>query len=108
MGGIKGDGENPHSPSILVVWVGRRGRLPHSFTWPRVGFWLSEARKSQLAVSEQAAALGNRFSVMGIPDTAGHDGRTEKKMRVLGLALSALRLKGQEGREGGAGWSPHD
>ena len=52
-------------------------------------------------------ARDNRFSVSGIPDTAGHHGRAENKMGAPGAAQSVLEPKGGEGREReGAGWFP--
>ena len=74
---IKGAGENPHPARVLVFWVGRRRRKDCGTlsTGPLVGC---------LAVGcyRQGAVLGlwasevrdNRFSVSGIPDTAGHVG----------------------------------
>ena len=56
----------------------------------------------------QGALFGTRFSVSGIPDTAGHHRRAENKMGAPGVAQSAPEPKGGEGREGGgAGWFPH-
>ena len=63
------------------------------FTCPGVGVWLWEATESQLAVIGQGASLGNRFSVLGIPDMAGHHGRPENKVGALGMAWSALGMK---------------
>ena len=52
-------------------------------------------------------ARDNRFSVSGIPDTAGHHGRAENQVEAPGVALSSLGPKGRKGRErGGAGWFP--
>ena len=53
-----------------------------------------EATESKLSVSGQGAGLGNRFSILGIPDTTGHHGRAENKMGSLRVAWSALGLKG--------------
>ena len=64
------------------------------FTWPEVGIYLWEATESKLSVSGQGAGLGNRFSILGIPDTTGHHGRAENKMGSLRVAWSALGLKG--------------
>jgi hypothetical protein len=47
-----------------------------------------------------------RFSVSGIPDTAGHRGRTENKMGAPGAARSSPGLKrGGAGRDGVLGGS---
>jgi hypothetical protein len=51
-------------------------------------------------------ARDNRFSVSGIPDTAGHHGRAENKVGALWAAWPASGPKRGEGRgTGGAGWS---
>ena len=47
----------------------------------------------------QEAVLGNRFSVLGIPDTAGHQGRAKNKCAPPrgGVARSLPGPKGGEG-----------
>ena len=81
-GGNKGRGRKPMFPQHFGSLAGQMWETASHFTWPRVGVWLWEATESQLAVSGQEASLGNRLSVLGIPDTAGHRGRAENKMGV--------------------------
>ena len=83
---------------------------------PWVGVWLWKATDSvhrgwtrvtlrSLGLTE---ARGNRYSVLGIPDTTGHSRRAENKMGAQGVAWSSPGPKGGEDRErGGAGWFPH-
>ena len=52
----------------------------------------------------QGAVLGNRFSDSGIPDTAGHCGRTENRMGTLGVARSAPGPKGGQGKGRAGSW----
>jgi hypothetical protein len=81
-------------------------------TQPQEGIWLWEATEPQLGRKWTRGSLrslgltetrDNRFSVSGIPDTAG----AENKMGDPGVTQSALGPKGGEGREkGGARWFP--
>lgn len=71
-----------------------------------MGVWLWKATDPAHR-GGQGAVLGNRFSVSGIPDTAGHHGRGENNMGAPWEAKLAPGPKGGEGRErGGAGWFP--
>jgi hypothetical protein len=115
-GEIKGVGENPRPATVLVLWAGRHGRtvacFPHVLggclavgsyrpsPWGR-----TRGRHRCLGLME---ARDNRFSVSGIPDTAGHCKKAENKMGAPGGgSVSPPGLKGGEGRErGGAGWFP--
>ena len=74
-------------------------RTPARGSW---GVWTSGIPRS-LSLMD---ARDNRFSVSGIPDTAGHLGRAENKMGALGAALSSPGLKGERaGGEDGLGGS---
>ena len=89
-------------------------RMPS--TQPRVGVWLWEATEPQFPRGWTRGSLrslglmearDNRFSVLGIPDTAGHRRRAENKMGALGVPWSVPGLKGEEGRgRVGTGWFP--
>jgi hypothetical protein len=70
---------------------------------PARGEW-TRGRPRSLGFTE---ARDNRFSVSGIPDTAGHCGRAENKVEVPGVAQSPPGLKRGKGRERrGIGWFP--
>ena len=64
--GRKRMGENPHPARVLVLWVGGHGRTVACF--PHGPLWVSG------------------FSASGIPDTAGHHRRVEKRMGAPGVA----------------------
>ena len=51
----------------------------------------------------RGAVLDTRFSVLGIPDTAGYCGRAENRMRIALLAPGAKRRRGQ-GERGDTEW----
>jgi hypothetical protein len=90
---------------LLLAFQAALGKCPavgsHG-TQPSGGWTRSSLRS--LGLTE---ARDNRFSVLGIPDTAGHLGRTENKMGTLGAAWLSPGMKGGEGREkGGAGCFP--
>ena len=67
------------------------------FMRPQVGVWLWEAMdpahrgctKGILRSLGLMEASDNRFSVLSIPDTAGHRGKAENKVEALGAALSS-------------------
>ena len=81
-----------------------------------MGVWLWEVTESSPPwgwTRDSPRSLGlteardSRFSVSGIPDTAGHCGRAENKVEAPGASLSSPGPKGGEGRErGGIGWFP--
>ena len=98
-GRIKEVGENLCPARVPVLWAGRSGRLPHAFHVARRG-WIRGSLRS-LGLTE---ARDNRFSVSGIPDTAGHHRRAEKKVEAPGAAQSSLREEraGSEGALGGS------
>ena len=106
--GIKGVGENLHPARVPLFWVGRRGRTATRF--PRGPGWVSGCGKPldhSSAKGGQGAVLGNRFSVLGIPDTTGHLRRAENKIGNPGVTWSSPGPKRGEGRErGGTGWFP--
>ena len=115
--GIKGVGENPCPARVPVLWAGRRGRTTKPFPrgpggclamgshgTPPLQGWTRGSLRS-LGLTE---ARDNRFSVSGIPDTAGHLRRAENKMGALGEARSAPGPRGGKSRDRvGAGWFPH-
>jgi hypothetical protein len=88
---------------------------PHMLsTRPSVGVWLWEATDPACGgwARSSPRSLGlmeardSRFSVSGIPDTAGHCRRAEKKMLALGVALTSLSGREERaGREGVLGSS---
>ena len=67
-GGKEGVGENPRPTRVLVLWAGGHGRLQYAFHATRLDVWLWEATDPARG-GGQGAVLGNRFSVLGIPDT---------------------------------------
>ena len=66
--------------------------------WPRVVSGCGNPPKLSSVGVGQRAVLGTRFSVSGIPDTAGHLGRAVNRMGALVVAQSALELKGGKSR----------
>ena len=87
---------------------------------PLVGVWLWEAIESQLKGGGRGwgetrgspRSLGltetrdNRFSVSGIPDTAGHGRRAENKMGSRGHLGQSRGQREERAGRGGAGWFP--
>ena len=112
-GGIKGVGENPCPARVPVLWVGRLGRTVAHF--PQGPGWVSPCGKLRTQPAEgvnngqskASEARDNRFSVLGIPDAAGHLRRSENKMRAPGVTWLSPEPKGGKGKEErGCWWFP--
>ena len=74
---------------------------------PRVVSGCGKPLDPSSAGGGKGTVLGTRFSVSGIPDTAGHLRRAEDKMGSPGVTWSSPGTKEEEGRErGGTGWFP--
>ena len=78
--------------------MGRRGGLPHTFHATPGGCLAVESHGPQptgrwtrgsLRSLGFTEARDNRFSILGIPDTAGHRGRAENKVGASWAAQSA-------------------
>jgi hypothetical protein len=86
-------------PEFLCSGLADSEGLPHTLSiWPWVGVWLYEVTNPNSVGGGQGAVLGTRFPVSDIPDTTGHHGKAENRMRAPGVARLAPELKGGEGR----------
>jgi hypothetical protein len=94
-----------HSTRVPVLRAGRCGGLPHTFHAALGGCLAVGSHEEWTSGSPRSLGLmearDNRFSVLGIPDAAGHHRRAENKGGAPGAARPALGLKRGEGRERG-------